>query len=177
MGLLKRRAALIALVTSCIGMTVVPNPNDCSAQDLSTRFGFGAGLVINPSNPSISTDDLGIDLRGRISKPVGARASIAADVSTFLFSADESTEFVLNPQVSVIVTLDGERRFPYLVFGVGALLPTEQGRSGQLTIQGAYGWAWPFGDGTSAFAELNPMIAFKDEGIALLFPLRGGLIF
>ena len=159
-----------------IALATVGKPGDLTGQDLSTRFGFGGGGVLNPSNSEISKDDLGIDLRGRISQPIGARASIAADVGVFLFNAAEHTEIVLNPQVSLIVTLGGDKRFPYIMVGAGALFPTEQDADGQLTVHAGYGWAWPMGR-VSIFAELDPMIAFREEGVAAVIPIRAGLIF
>ena len=146
-------------------------------QDLSTRFGFGAGAVVNPSNREITDDDLGLDLRFRISQPLNGRVSLTAGVGVFVFSSGESREYVLNPQVSLIVTLRGEKRFPYLMAGVGGLFPDDQNRDGQLTVHAGYGWAWPFGTRASFFAELNPMVAFREEGVALMVPVRGGLIF
>ena len=148
-----------------------------AAQEMATRFGFGAGAVINPSNADVSTDDLGIDLRGRMSQPLTGSLSFAVGVGAFLFSHENQTEVVINPQAMFIATMDGDKRFPYFVFGGGALLPNEEERDAQLTIHAGYGWAWPFGARTSFFVEANPMVAFREEGIAVMVPVRGGVIF
>jgi hypothetical protein len=151
---------------------------DCAGQPMATRFGFGVGAVVNPSNPDVSDDDLGIDFRARLSQPISERVSFAVGLGTFMFSdAQQEAEFVLNPQVMLIATLDGVRRFPYIVAGVGAVLPVDQDRTGQLAIHAAYGWAWPFGSRASVFAEINPMLAFAKEKVALMVPVRLGLIF
>lgn len=147
------------------------------AQDLSTRFGVGGGVVINPSDSEVSGDDLGFDLRFRISQPLTGAMSLAVGVGSFVFNDEQKTEFVVNPQVLAIATLGGRSRFPYLTAGIGALLPAEQERDSQLEINAGFGWAWPFGASTSAFVELNPLLAIRSEGIAIMVPLRGGLIF
>jgi len=64
--------------------------SDLPAQSMSTRFGFGAGAVVNPSNPEISSDDLGIDLRARISQPLTEGLSFALGVDPFC-SAESTT--------------------------------------------------------------------------------------
>lgn len=163
-------ASFLFLILSADGM-------DTRAQELSTRFGLGVGAVINPSHHEVSEDDLGIDLRVRISQPVTGAFSLAAELGTFIFSHEERTEYVLNPQVLLIATLGGDRRFPYLMAGVGAVLPAEQDKESQLEVHVGYGWAWPFGARMSAFVEINPLVAFREEGIAVMVPVRGGLIF
>jgi hypothetical protein len=150
---------------------------DVAAQNMSTRFGIGAGAVVNPSNSEVSEDDLGIDLRARVSRPISGALSLAAGVGAFIFNVDEQTEYVVNPQVSLIATFGGARRFPYVLAGVGAVLPAEQDRDSQLEVHAGFGWAWPFGSRTSAFAEIDPIVSFRAEGIAIMVPLRGGLIF
>ncbi len=164
-------AAFFLLLILCADCT------ETAAQDASTRFGLGAGVVINPSNREVSDDDLGVDLRGRISLPVSEAVSVAADIGTFIFSHNDRTEFVLNPQVSLIVTLGGTRRFPYFMAGAGAVLPAEQDKESQLEVHVGYGWAWPFGTRMSAFVEIDPLVAFRQEGIAVMVPVRGGFIF
>lgn len=144
---------------------------------MATRFGFGAGAVVNPSNPELAGSDVGLDLRFRVSKPLSSSLSLALDVGSFVFSAEDQNEWVVNPQAMVINTFGGTSRFPYVAVGVGAVLPAEQDRDGQFTVHAAFGWAWPFGSRTSFFVELNPSLAFREEGAAALVPLRAGLIF
>lgn len=158
-------------------VALVSLASDACSQDLSTRFGFGAGAVVNPSNPDVSPDDLGIDLRARMSQPLTRALSFAIGVGVFLFNDQNQSEVVLNPQVMLITTMEGVKRFPYIVVGGGALLPNEDGREAQITLHAAYGWAWPFGSRTSFFVEVNPIVAFRSEGIAVMVPARGGLIF
>ena len=134
-------------------------------------------MVINPSNPEVSEDDLGFDVRFRISQPLTGAVSLAADLGTFIFNYADKTEYVLNPQVMFVATLGGDRRFPYLLAGIGAILPAEQEKESQLEVHAGYGWAWPFGSRMSAFVEINPLVAFRREGIAVMVPVRGGLIF
>lgn len=150
---------------------------DATAQDMDTRFGFGVGGVVNPSNREVSPDDFGFDLRFRVSKPVSASTSLALDVGSFVFTQSEETEFVLNPQAMMIVTFGGENRFPYMLGGLGALLPAEQNRDSQLEVHAGFGWAWPFGSRMSAFAEFNPLLAFREDGMVGMVAARGGIIF
>ena len=165
------------ITVSLLVLSLSAGWSEVIAQDLSTRYGLGAGAIINPSNSEVSEDDLGLDVRVRISQPVSGALSLAADLGTFVFTNAEQTEFVLNPQVMVIATLGGDRRFPYLLAGVGAVLPAEQDRDSQLEVHAGYGWAWPFGARMSAFVEVNPLIAFRREGVAIMVPVRGGFIF
>lgn len=150
---------------------------EVSGQEMETRFGFGAGMVLNPSNREVSGDDLGYDFRFRVSQPMTRSLSFAIGVGSFVFDNGQKTEFVVNPQVLLIATLPGNRRFPYLMAGVGAVLPAEQERQSQIEVHSGFGWAWPFGVRMSAFVETNPGLAIRDEGFAAIIPLRAGLIF
>jgi hypothetical protein len=165
------------IATLILAAAGVAGGTDVAAQDMATRFGFGGGLVVNPSNREVADDDLGYDLRFRVSQPVSAGASLALDVGSFLFNEADQTEFVLNPQAMMIVTFGGEKRFPYVLAGVGAILPAEQDRESQLEIHAGFGWAWPFGSRMSAFVEFNPLVAFRESGIVGMVPARAGLIF
>ncbi len=148
------------------------------AQNNTMRFGIGTGLVLNPSNDSIADDEVGLAVLIRLSKPVNADVSLAAGVGlfAFAFNGTEHADYVVNPQVSLVVTLGGEKRFPYLLAGVGGLFPTDSAENAQFAIHIGYGWIWPM-KSASAFFEINPSLAFQANSTTIILPLRIGLIF
>ncbi len=144
-----------------------------TAQDKRFIFGLGIGTVA-------STDDgFGFGLRGRMSTPVNADLSFAADLgfTGFFFGGRDNSSFVFDPQLSAIVTLPGERTAVYFLAGIGAYLSTggtDGGHNGP-TLHFGIGGARPLQDGTF-FYELNPALIIKENSIALAIPIRIGII-
>ncbi|MGB3541939.1 hypothetical protein [Rubrivirga sp.] len=125
-----------------------------------------------PTYPSLG-------LRGRVALPVNADVSLAASVGVgaHLFEGRRETEYVVNPQVEVIVTLPENRRgaIRYAFGGFGGFLPLDDGGGGP-SLHGGYGWAIPLRE-TSAFAEINPSIVIGESDVTPVIALRGGVIF
>jgi len=143
------------------------------AQDRRFIFGLGIGTVA-------STDDgLGVGLRTRMSTPVNADLSFAADlgISAFFSSGREDASYVFDPQLSAIVTLPGERTAIYFLAGFGAYWSTGgvDGEYNGPTLHFGIGGARPLNEGTF-FYELDPALVIKKNSIALALPLRVGII-
>ena len=143
------------------------------------RIGAGFEAVV----PILSDDVLpsypSLGLRGRVALPVNADVSLAASlgVGAHLFEGRQDTEYVLNPQVEIIVTLPENRRgaVRYAFGGFGGFLPLDGGGGGP-TLQGGYGWAFPLQE-TSAFAEVNPSLVIGDDEVVPVIAARAGVIF
>ena len=147
----------------------------CSAKAQDRRLIFGLGF-----GTTASTDDgFGFGFRGRMSTPVNADLSFAADigVSAFFLGGRDDSSFAFDPQLSAIVTLPGERTAVYFLAGVGAYL-SSGGTDGQYngpTLHFGIGGARPLNDGVF-FYELNPALVIKENSVGLAVPLRVGII-
>jgi len=168
------RPALRALVTTFLLTISLSLVSTCTnAQDRRFIFGLGIGTVA-------STDDgLGVGFRGRISTPVNADLSFAADlgVSAFFTGGREDASYVFDPQFSAIVTLPGEGTAVYFLAGIGAYLSSGgiDGEYNGPTLHFGIGGARPLNDAI-LFYELDPALVIKKNSIALAFPLRVGII-
>lgn len=148
------------------------------AQDLNPRFGLGVGLVANPTDDGLSDDDVGLAFRGRVSKPLNSDVSLAGTIGfyAFAFNGTETADYILNPEASLIVTLNGATRFPYLLVGAGGLFPTDGDEGARFALHAGYGLAWPL-TSVSAFAEVTPTMAFHRSGTTFVIPFAIGVIF
>lgn len=148
------------------------------AQETNTKFGLGAGLVMNPMDDDLANDEVGLAVRGRIAKPLNSDVSLAASVGfyAFAFNGTDNADYILNPELSLVVTLDGYSRFPYLLVGAGGLFPTDGDKTSRFAAHAGYGLAWPL-TSVSVFLEATPTVAFQDEGTTFLIPVTIGMIF
>ncbi|HMB90093.1 MAG TPA: hypothetical protein VKP65_04550, partial [Rhodothermales bacterium] len=113
---MKRFFRLLTLATFLITGSLLQPADDAMAQ-AATRFGIGFNGLIS------TTDGLGLGIRSRISAPVNADLSFAADLGLtgFILQGRDDASYVFDPQVSAIVTLPGRRdKMPYILGGVGA---------------------------------------------------------
>lgn len=147
-------------------------------QDLRPRFGLGVGLVANPTDDGLSDDDIGLAVKGRVSKPLNADASLAGSIGfySFTFNGTETADYALNPELSLIVTLDGSSRYPYLLVGAGGLFPTDGDKNSRFGVHAGYGLVWPL-TSVSVFFEVTPTIAFQESSTTFIVPVAVGMIF
>ena len=150
------------------------------AQEIDPRFGFGVELTVNPADESLSDDAVGLGFRFRGSVPVNDDVSLAAGLglSSFLLSGEDNAEYLLNPQLSALLTLPREGWSPYILVGLGGWVPfsDREEASGAFALHAGYGLAKRLSD-TSVFVEANPNLIVRPESTLLLLPLRVGVIF
>lgn len=149
-------------------------------QDLSPRVGFGPELLVNANDEELSEKNAALGFRLRASKPLNTDVSAAVDLGLlgFFVQGQQSADYSLNPQISLIVTLPGRSWAPYVMGGVGGLFPVSGPADGgvAMTVHGGYGWARLLSD-VSVYMEIDPALVLRQEATRLLIPLRAGLIF
>ncbi len=147
------------------------------------RFGVAFnGLVVIP-------DGFGVGVRGRAAVPVNADLSVALDLGVnamgILVGGRNAADYVIDPQVSVVVNLPGMsvggQRFTYLLAGIGGYFPTGTDANGSdlkggPTIHAGLGWVVPLNE-TSVFYEINPALILANSRTSIAIPVRIGLIF
>ncbi len=128
-----------------------------------------------------STEGLGIGVRARAAYPINGDLSFAVGggVTGFVLEGRDQATYILDPQVSVIVTMDsGGPRTPYFMGGIGAIIPANN-RSrteGGPTIHFGIGWVQGLRE-TTLFYEIDPMLLVGKEDVSFLVPFRIGVIF
>ena len=152
------------------------------AQNLQPRFGAGFDAVVTPPGQDVVPEGFGIGLRGRVAVPVNADLSFAAGMGIigFVLSGQDDARYVLNPQVSGILTLPRARWAGYFLGGFGGMIllsnddimPDEGG----FTIHGGIGWALPLNE-TSLYVEIDPSLVIGENSTTVVLPVRGGVIF
>ena len=145
-----------------------------SAQLTNSRFGLGFNTLLSADN------GLGMGFRGRISTPINADLSFGLDagITGFILGGRGDATWVIDPQVSLIVTLPGVERAPYFLFGLGAMLdPSDSGDTlTGPTLHGGIGWVKPLRESV-LFYELNPALVIGREKVSASIPFRIGVIF
>lgn len=163
-----RRLLLVFLVTS--GTLTWKS----TGQDLDPRFGFGFNSMVS------TADGLGFGFRARIAAPVSADLSFAVDVGTtgFFLGGFEESDWIFDPQLSAILTLDGITKAPYIIGGIGGYIPVtnDSATKGGPTLHGGFGYVKQLNE-TSLFYEVNPAIVIEKTEIELIIPFRIGVIF
>ncbi len=145
--------------------------------NLDPRFGLGF-------NTAISTEDgLGVGLRLRGSSPINADLSFAVDlgVTGFIFGGRDEATYLVDPQVSAIVSVPQgpPNRLTYFLGGLGAYIPFEtnaENPEAAPTLHFGIGRVELLTD-TSIFYEVNPALIIGEERVGLLLPIRAGVIF
>lgn len=170
---MRGRLMLCALLIGAAGTLC-----NLQAQDTRAKFGLGVGLVANPTDDDLADDDIGLAIRGRISKPLNTDVSLAGTVGfyAFAFNGTETADYLLSPEVSLIVTLNGTTRFPYLLVGAGGLFPTDGEEEARFAMHAGYGLVWPL-TSVSVFLEVTPTMAFQRSGTTFVVPIAVGMIF
>jgi hypothetical protein len=152
--------------------------SDSLAQEMRAKFGLGVGMVANPTDDDLADDDIGLSVIGRISKPLNTDVSLAGTLGfyAFAFNGTETADYIFNPELSLVVTLNGYSRFPYLLVGAGGLFPTDGDEEARFGAHAGYGLAWPL-TSVSVFLEAKPTIAFQESGTTFVIPVTVGMIF
>ena len=162
------RIALIVLVLSL----TLPRLH-AVAQTNSPKVGIGFEAVLQ------SEDGLGLGFRARLSKPLTWDLSLAVDlgISGFILEGQDDASYVIDPQLSLIVTFPNLERTTYLLGGFGVYAPfgPSDHSDGGPTIHLGVGRATPLREST-LYYEIDPAIIIQSEEIALSIPFRIGII-
>jgi hypothetical protein len=171
---------VLFFVTVVFLVALVPFGPVLRAQDLGPRLGFGPVFFVGPFDDSLMEETAGVGGLVRVSKPLNQDVSLAGGVglAAYVLHGSEAADYALNPQLSLIVTLRGTTRFPYVLVGVGGYLPLRSEIAGDrfFTAHGGVGWAWPL-QRVSLYLECDPAIGIREEKSTLLVPIRAGIIF
>lgn len=146
------------------------------AQTAPPRFGLGFDVVGALPGQDLVPEGIALGLRGRVALPVNADLSVAGGlgVAANLFEGRSDTQFLFNPQASLIVTLPGRGTARYILGGFGGFLPSDGG--GGPSLHAGIGWALPLNE-TSVFVELNPSLVVGERETTAVLAARGGVIF
>ncbi len=149
-------------------------PRDAHAQLENSRFGLGFNSLLSADN------GFGMGFRGRLSTPINADLSFALDagITGFVLGGRDDATWIIDPQVSIIVTLPGVEKAPYLLTGIGGYLdPTDGGDAlTGPTIHAGVGWVKPLRESV-LFYELNPALIIGEKKVSGAIPFRIGVIF
>jgi len=145
------------------------------AQLSNARFGVGFNTLLS------SEDGLGLGFRGRIASPINSDLSVAFDtgLTGFIFDGRNNATWVIDPQLSLIVTLVGDSKAPYLIAGLGGYIPvgdSSANTEGGPSIHVGVGWVKLLREST-LFYELVPSLIVGEESASVGIPFRVGIIF
>jgi hypothetical protein len=144
------------------------------AQLADSRFGLGFNSLLSADN------GFGMGFRGRLSTPINADLSFALDagITGFILGGRDDATWIIDPQASIIVTLPGVEKAPYLLTGIGGYLdPTDNGDAlTGPTVHLGVGWEKPLRESV-LFYELNPALIIGEKKVSAAIPFRIGVIF
>lgn len=144
------------------------------AQLENSRFGLGFNSLLSADN------GFGMGFRGRLSTPINADLSFAVDagITGFILGGRDDATWIIDPQASIIVTLPGVEKAPYLLTGIGGYLdPTDSGDAlTGPTIHLGVGWVKPLRESV-LFYELDPALIIGEDKVSAAIPFRIGVIF
>jgi hypothetical protein len=174
------RRLFIAIAFACLLPLLAPAPAAVAQQaELQPRFGGGFDAILFVGNPRVVRDGLGLGVRGRVSFPINADFSLAADAGFygFVLGGRDDALYVFNPQVAGIVTFPALGQARYLLGGLGWYAPLGSvPAEGGPAIHGGMGWVIPLRE-TSLYVEANPALVIGRARTALALPVRIGVIF
>lgn len=174
------RRLLTALALACLLPLLAPAPTATAQQaELQPRFGGGFDAVLFVGNPRVIRDGLGLGVRGRVSFPINADFSLAADAGFygFILSGRDDALYIFNPQVGGILTFPALGPARYLIGGLGWFAPLGSVQAeGGPAIHGGMGWVIPLRE-SSLYVEANPSLVIGRARTALALPVRVGVIF
>ncbi|MDA0874553.1 MAG: hypothetical protein O3C45_05755 [Bacteroidetes bacterium] len=159
------RRLLLVLFLAALGTSTA------QAQLKDARFGLGFNTLLSAEN------GFGMGFRGRLSTPINADLSFAGLTGFILGGRDDAT-WVLDPQASLIVTLPGVEKAPYLLMGIGAYLdPSDSGDTlTGPTLHLGLGWVKPLRESV-LFYEIDPALIIGETKVSAAIPFRIGVIF
>ncbi len=168
-------ASLIALFV--VGLLFLST--DRATAQMETRYGGGLQMM---GSSVVKSAGPGVHLRTSFPMNLDFSLAVGATVTGFLFEGSAQSSYALDPEVSLIVTLpDPSNSSPYFLGGAGAHLPIgAKNRYGDVvagpTFHFGIGNVWQLTT-TSLYVEFAPTLFFRRDQTAVLFPLRGGVIF
>lgn len=147
------------------------------AQTAPPRVGAGFEVTSAFLSQDLIPDGPALGVRGRVALPVNRDVSVAGDLGlgAHIFEGSSEARYVLNPQVSLIVTLPGDRSARYFLGGFGGFVPFNEG-SGGPSLHAGMGWAIPLSE-TSLFVEVDPSLIVGEDETTPVLAVRGGVIF
>lgn len=156
---------------------------DAAAQPYTPRVGAGFETLVTLPGQDVMPEGLGIGARTRVSIPVNRDLSVAGSVGLagFVLGGQDDASYVVNPQLSAILTIPGRGSVRYLVGGFGGFLPFG-GTDGFADPEGGpelhlgLGWAFPLSE-TSMFVEIVPALLVGEAETTVVLPARIGVIF
>jgi len=165
------------LLASALAL-LVAFPAQAQRPELQPRFGGGFDGVLSVSPGSLLQSGIGIGVRGRVSFPVNADLSVAADagLAGFFLSGRDGATYLFNPQISGIVTMPALGRSQYVLGGLSWYAPLGAGGTGGPAIHGGLGWVTPLQE-SALYFEVNPALVIGQEAVGLVVPARVGVIF
>lgn len=165
-GILRR----LSLIASFVILFTIP----AMGQLANAHFGVGFNTLLS------SEDGLGLGFRGRMSSSINADLSMAFDlgVSGFILNGRDDATYVVDPQVSLIVTMPGLNKASYLIGGMGAYINTsnDKGALEGPTIHLGIGWVRALSESV-LFYEIDPALIIGKADIGVAIPFRIGIIF
>lgn len=159
---------LLVLVLLALGAS------DARAQLENSRFGIGFNTLLSADN------GFGMGFRGRLSTPINADLSFALDagLTGFILGGRDDATWVLDPQASLIVTLPGVEKAPYLLMGIGGYFDPSDSNDTLTgpTLHVGVGWVKPLRESV-LFYELDPALIIGETKVSPAIPFRIGVIF
>lgn len=172
--LFSRKQPLRILVTLFLAVVLAAAAPESSAQLQNSRFGLGFNAMLSGDS------GLGMGFRGRLSTPINADLSFALDagITGFILGGRDDATWIIDPQASLIVTLPGVEKAPYLLTGIGGYLdPSDSGDTlTGPTLHVGVGWVKPLRESV-LFYELAPTLIIGAEKVGASIPFRIGVIF
>lgn len=164
---------LIVLLSALAVAAVAAAPPARAQSDL--RFGVGFNTAFS------TAQGVGIGFRGRVAAPVNEDLSFAfgTGFTGFVLGGREDADYLLDPQVSLILTIDSPApgQATYVLGGFGGHLPLghDEDRRGP-TIHAGIGWVRGL-YASRLFYEVDPALVIGKTRVDVVVPIRVGVIF
>jgi len=169
-----RKQPLRIVITLLFAAALAIGTPDARAQLADARFGLGFNTLLSADN------GFGMGFRGRLSTPINADLSFALDagLTGFILGGRDDATWIIDPQASLIVTLPGVEKAPYLLTGIGGYIdPSDSGDTlTGPTLHVGVGWVKPLRESV-LFYEVAPALIIGADKVAGVIPFRIGVIF
>ena len=168
-----RPSALVALVA-----LLLITPAAAQAYLAPPRIGAGFETYVALPEQRLIPEGVAVGMRLRTALPVNADLSVAGSLglAAHLWEGSANARWVLNPQMSLIVTLPSRGSVRYVFGGFGGYLPLDGDFPGAPTLHIGVGTAVPLND-TSVFFEINPSLLVGEDETTGVLAARAGVIF
>lgn len=172
------RLSLLLSAVLLLALAIPAPPAQAQSADFQPRFGAGFDGTLVLGSRDVVRNGMALGARGRISFPVNADLSLAADAgfSGYLLGGRADASYAFMPQLSAILTFPALGQARYVIGGVGWHAPLGGADvQGGPTLHGGLGWILPLRE-TSLYVEVNPSFVIGETGSGLTIPLRIGVI-